>query len=271
MPRSNCIPAPPRELARRCAAPTAPAESMESAVSLLQNGEISVDIGIDQLRRRIGEVGNPDNELVYGYVIRTVRPLKGGFDQRGSGPNWQGGLVTLCTCKHGMRASLSTDEWLKGKWVAGLTGWSSAFGKQQSLVYLMRVGEACHSQAELVQQLRASGRESIVGAKDSFVHRLGDLMTPSIAGIPLDPHDPASYRTPVLGHAHRQSAEDDGWQDDIDYLGAGGRQAAMLAGDSRYSFVWTRAMVRRSRPGYTRPYRIWTLSNFLDDIEGASA
>lgn len=246
---------------RRCAAPAA-----DTAVPDQQT-PIQCDIGIEQLRQRIRTLGNPDNERVYGYVVRTVHLSDGKFNQQGSGPNWQGGLITLCTCKHSMRSSLPAGEWLKGKWVAGLTGWNSEFDKQQSLVYLMRVGEAFGSQAELVVHLRASGRDGVVRAKDSSVHRLGDLMIPTTTGLSLDPNDPKMYHPPLLGHVHRQSTTDKDWETDIHYVGYAGREPVMLAGDSRYSFRWTRPVIRRSRPGYTRPYRIWTLSDLLADIE----
>ena len=235
-----------------------------------QATSITHDLGIDELRLGIGAVGNTDNEVVYGYVVRTVHLSQGKFDQQGSGPNWDGGQITLCTCKHSMRASLPTHDWLKGKWVAGLTGWNDKFGKQQSLIYLMRVGEAYDSQAAMVHQLRISDRESVVRAKDSSVNLLGDLMIPIATDTPSNPFSPDAYHPPLIGHPHRLKAKDTGWQYDVHYVGRGGREAAMLVGDSRFSFRWTQPMVRRSQPGYTRPYRIWTLSDFLADIEGVS-
>ncbi|OCS45069.1 hypothetical protein BEK67_23340 [Ralstonia pickettii] len=53
-----------------------------------------------------------------------------------------------------MRASLTPEQWMKGIRVAALTSWGNISSKQQSLVYLMRVGEAYASQAELVYALR---------------------------------------------------------------------------------------------------------------------
>lgn len=230
--------------------------------------ELSKDLDIDTLCKRIANVGPPDNERVYGYVVRSVRPKDGMYEQRGSGPNFDGGLITLCTCKHSMRASISPEEWKKGVWIAGLTSWDVDFEKQQSLVYLMRVGEAYSSQAALAQALHRSGRDSVVQAKDSSKHKLGDLMIPARSSLSIaDQYSISAYRTPVLGHSHRRDGADDQWHNDIDYLDRGGRRAAMLAGDVDYSFLWTRPLVRRKNPAHSRPYRIWTLSSFLDDIE----
>ncbi|MBC8725773.1 hypothetical protein F6X37_30770 [Paraburkholderia sp. 31.1] len=228
---------------------------------------VATDLSIEEWRRRIAQVGASDED-VYAYVVRSVRPANGEYVQTGSAPNFQGGLITLCTCKHGMRATLTPEQWERGVWVAGLTSWDQAFGKQQSLVYFMRVGEAYASQAELVQAFRQSGRSEVVDAKDSTRHRLGDLMIPAsdmVAGN--DRYLPAAYLSPMVGHSHRSTAEDAGWEDDVNYVGVGGGQSVMLVGDRNFSFVWTRPLVRRRRPGPTRPYRKWTLTSILDDLE----
>lgn len=220
---------------------------------------VATDLSIEELRRRISQVGASDED-VYAYVVRSVRPANGEYVQTGSAPNFQGGLITLCTCKHSMRATLTPEQWQQGVWVAGLTSWDQAFGKQQALVYLMRVGEAYASQAELVQALRQSGRSEVTDAKDSTQHRLGDLMIPVSDGATgNDRYLPAAYFPPMVGHSHRRTAEDAGWEDDVNYVGDGGRQSVTLAGDRNFSFVWTRPLVHRRRPGPTRPYRKWTL------------
>lgn len=230
------------------------------------------DLDIESLRQLIARFGNPDSERVYGYVVRSVRPRDGMYMQTGSAPNFNGGLITLCTCKHSMRASLTPEQWQKGVWVAGFTSWDKDFNKQQSLVYLMRVGEAYESQADLVHEFRRSGRSTTIDAKDSTQHVLGDIMMPRTESLfGEDRYDPAQYKIPMLGHAHRADAADAGWRDDIDYLGRGGRQAAMLVGDEDFSFMWTRPVVRRRHPKHSRPYRQFSLTDFLDDIEGVPA
>jgi len=56
---------------------------------------------LDDLKKILKE----EDGLVYGYVLTTVKgDGSGGFVQTGSAPNFQGGLITLCTCKHWMRA-----------------------------------------------------------------------------------------------------------------------------------------------------------------------
>ena len=225
-----------------------------------------MDLTSSELRRRLAAAGATADDEVYAYVIDTVKPANGLYRQTGSAPNWQGHTLTLCTCKHDMRATLSPDQW-RGKWVAGFNGWSLPWHKQQGLVILMRVGETYGSQAELVQALRDSGRQGVVSAKDSRFHPFGDLMIPRGPGVPRNPHDPQNYHPPIPGHAHSPSHSPDGWHDDVDHKGRGGKQAAMLVGEEAFSFCWTRPMVRRRHPGLTRPYRVWTMAALLDDLE----
>jgi len=258
-----------RSIPGRLAAPRTSTCSSTRSVGIVMDDvpSIATDLSIVDLRKRIALVGTSDED-VYAYVVRSVRPANGAYVQTGSAPNFEGGLITLCTCKHSMRAALTPEQWRRGVWVAGLTSWDRAFGKQQSLVYLMRVGEAYSSQAELVYALRQSGRSDVVDAKDSTRHRLGDLMIPaSNAVVGSDRHLPAAYMQPMLGHSHRRTLDDSGWEDDVNYIGAGGRQSAMLVGNRNFSFVWTKPLVRRRRPGPTRPYRTWTLASILDDLE----
>lgn len=229
---------------------------------------ISVDLDVAHLRRRLQAAGNLDEDMVYGYVVATVQPVQGQFQQRGSGPNWQGGLITLCTCKHTMRATLKPEEWMRGKWVVGLTGWNRAFAKTQSLVYLMRVDKAYSSHAELVQYLRNSGLSAVVASKDASVHPLGDIMTPSQSVF--DWNDPFAYSVPVLGHVHRQTKDSTYWHRDVARTEKG-TIPALLVGDPEHSFRWTRPIVQRCKPGHTRPYRKWSLREFLSDLEEVRA
>lgn len=264
LPRTPRNPrAPTRSLS--CANPALRTQPIAGVAS---TASVSVDLNERELRKRIAVAGATADDLVYGYVIRTIKPdSKGGFKQTGSAPNWQGDSLTLCTCKHEMRTYFSPEAW-KGKWIAGLCGWTKEFNKQQALVILMRVGETYPSQAHLVHALRQMGRQHVVDAKDSRKHALGDLMIPLGEGIPANPHDPRAYHSPIRGHAHSDDDDPDQWHNDVNHAGSSGRQAAMLAGDAAFSFRWTRPMVRRSRPGETRPCRIWTMADFLDDIEG---
>lgn len=80
------------------------------------------------------------SETVYMYVIESIQQdNSGSYWQTGCAPNFQGGAITLCTCKHWMRTFKPVEDWKQGVWIAGFAGLTHT--AQQSLVYLTRVGE----------------------------------------------------------------------------------------------------------------------------------
>lgn len=111
--------------------------------------------------------------------------------QTGTGPNFQGGYITLCTCKHRMRASLPRKEW-EGKWVADLT--SVKCGGKHWLFYLAKVKEAYESQSELwySHSLPEDRRQ----AKSARCPRLGDLYEPKSELDSMARFDPKQYPLP---------------------------------------------------------------------------
>src|SRR5712691_3567326 len=83
----------------------------------------NLDWSLPALKRRLRSA----SEKVHSYVVRTVgydRTEKV-FGQTGSAPNFQGGYITLCTCKHQMRATQDCHEW-RDTWIAGFA--SRCFG-----------------------------------------------------------------------------------------------------------------------------------------------
>ena len=128
----------------------------------------SHNLSLDELCNRLGKFGALDTYPCYTYVIDTVELGRDGeVKQTASAPNFSGGYITLCTCKHLTRTMHPPREWSKGVWVAGMTGSGDKFKYQQSLVYLMRVAEAYPSHFDLVQALRATDRIATLDAKDS--------------------------------------------------------------------------------------------------------
>jgi hypothetical protein len=110
----------------------------------------SLNLTLPELAIRVGKAEG----AAYSYVVKSVRMDGSGqhFEQHGSGPNFQGGLLTLCTCKHQMRTSLDRPD-RAGTWVAGFTNRCLHAGRHW-LFYLTRVLEAYESHAE-VWDLRA--------------------------------------------------------------------------------------------------------------------
>ena len=170
--------------------------------------------------------------LVYSYVIASMRKHNGQFVQKGCGPNFEGGLVTLCTCKHRLRTFLDTDEW-NGIWIAGFTSLPVGDGAN-FLIYLMRVAHAFASHRDLWFSTTIS--PAVRQAKAAHLNRFGDLYQPRSKGI--DPWNPDGYVPPSQNHCHAK-----GWAKDIDYEGVGARRAALLVGDPHQSLLWNRPMI----------------------------
>ena len=100
---------------------------------------------LGRLRQRIGE----GREAAYSYVVKSIKLKRGStvFEQSGSAPNFQGGVLTLCTCKHQMRATMDCSGW-EGKWIVGFTS-RCRNERPHWLFYLAQIANAYESQAEL--------------------------------------------------------------------------------------------------------------------------
>jgi hypothetical protein len=193
---------------------------------------------------------------VYCYIIATVEQRDGRFIQHGTAPNFQGGVISLCTCKHLMRTFKETRDW-EDTWIAGFTG--RAPGRERNaLVYLMRVAHAFDSHAAVWSSNEIPLR--VKQAKAAHLHPLGDLFRPK--EVPGNPFRPRNYMPPHRAHDHRSHS---GWHGDIDYVGSGGRRAALLFGGSTNSFLWDEPMVYLSSKLY-RGQRKMELTGLLDQL-----
>jgi hypothetical protein len=191
-----------------------------------------MNVQLDTLRKKITN----GHSTAYCYIIATVKSRAGTFVQTGSGPNFQGDWITLCTCKHYMRTFISLDAW-KGKWIAGFTG-SRVDRERNSLVYLMQVSHAFESHRDFwfSDVVPAETKRAKAANLDEF----GDVYQPK-RGV-VDPFDSDSYVPPCNHHVHAPCA----WHADVDYTGCSSRRAALLIGDPQYSFLWDHAMIHCS-------------------------
>ncbi len=183
-----------------------------------------VDASLEDLRRAL-------RDDVRFYVVRTIRLNGAELEQHGSAPNFAGGFVTLCTCKHRMRAARSPEQWI-GTWLAGFSGKSGSRPNYQ--VYLMRIGWAFASQRDLWQSKvlpRATKLAKVAQSNpqgDLFEYRAGDPLSAD------------SYEPPCPEHSH---AKDGSWRKDIEYHG-GRHSPALLVGDPKQTFVWQRPRIQ---------------------------
>jgi hypothetical protein len=171
---------------------------------------------------------------VYFYVVETIKNQNGYYLQTGSAPNFQGDMVSLCTCKHRMRTSMDTEDWVD-KWIAGFSG-VAAGNRNNVLVYLMKVGWAFKSQMKLWFSDKIP--EETKQAKLAQNSKFGDIYKPK--DRMGDEFSAQSYFHPIESHVH---CNNDGWHNDINYEGSKGRKAALLIGDPEYSFLWNQPMI----------------------------
>ena len=174
-------------------------------------------------------------DIVYSYVVRTVTYQKGRLFQTGSGPNFQGDLITLCSCKHWMRTYSDVESW-KGKWIAGLTSFGLLGGN--SLFYLMRISDSLESHRDFWLSERIPKEAKF--AKAAHLDRFGDIYKPK--GCSGHPYSHLHYIEPCEGHVHCEPGD---WRKDIEYISSRRhrRRPALLVGDPKLSFLWDRPIV----------------------------
>jgi hypothetical protein len=184
-------------------------------------------------------LGQPATEVRI-YTVKTTRLEKGSMAVRhfGSGPNLEGGLATLCTCKHSMRQNHEIDKW-KGLWILGLTSRAKAngFNGKHYLLYMMKIDRAFDSHMELYKYLALNNKPAL-RIKNATNNNLGDIFEPRPECLDKDPLKFDTYKNPHLDHSHGLN---DGWHDDISY--GQKKSTPLLVGEKKLTFVWPTPMI----------------------------
>ncbi len=192
------------------------------------------------------------NDQVYAYVVATVEEKNGLFCQNGCAPNFQGGAITLCTCKHLMRTWHTPEEWV-GKWIAGFT--SVSIGRNY-LFYLMKVEKGFGSFKELWENIDINVR----CAKNASVTPLGDLYEP--LGSCEN-----NYRVPTKGPKEHVHLKHDDWINrDINYT-AHGKKPALLLGSPAKSYIWTKRLIYSNQQIPRQALKFSNLDDFLSCLK----
>jgi hypothetical protein len=204
------------------------------------------------------------SDIVYAYVMSTVVMEEGELRQTGTGPNFQGGYITLCTCKHRMRTSLANENW-PNKWLAGFS--SVKCDHRHWLFYLAKVEAAFESYSDLWQSAFLSDRS--LEEKCARYSELGDLYEPKRILNCESRYDPDNYHAPISGHRHNVvRAGNLLWPVDIDYkrkkLKYEPKRPSLLIGDPGFSFLWRTPTLYIDRNWRHTIYD--GLAGFLDDL-----
>jgi hypothetical protein len=210
----------------------------------------NLDTNLSTLQKK-----NLTNTRVDSYIVSSVKNNNGSFIQKGCGPNWDGGVLSQCTCRPDLRARKKIENW-KDTWISGLT--SSKLGENY-LFYLMKVEYPIASFKKLYEFYDEETRN----AKSMSRNPRGDLYIP-LDGQ-MDEWSVESYEVPFRLHSHRKKKSR---KKDISNK-YHGRHPTLLVGYQEYSFIWTKPYIKVKTPLGTasRAGRIYqTLTEFLDDL-----
>jgi hypothetical protein len=240
---------------RKPAAGCLSATDIQTVQPFPSDGQLGRNLGLPLplLMARIGQL----NDRAYSYVIRTVKwdHETATFEQHGSAPNFQGDVLTLCTCKHQMRASQTAEDW-RSVWLAGFTS-RTIHDKKHWLFCLAKIESAYQSHADLWTEMRAGTRN----AKAAHFHFLGDIFKPK-SPLPIADarFSPLRYVSPHR-HAHRWRDEDgwhNDWHNDINYhLANKYGHPLLLVADARRTFIWNEPMIYFAQD-HCRNYLKWS-------------
>jgi hypothetical protein len=208
---------------------------------------------------------------VYVYIVTTIKTISPDYElhQTGNAPNFAGGRITLCTCKHKDRATFwpssdTNDPW-KNVWVAGLT--SKTEDPSRALAYLMYVEHSFQNQLDLWRALPNRCRQAKCASRSG----IGDLYEPKSWAV-NDPHDPSNYYRPPIGrHVHSSNDDPDKWHEDIQHWGKGSRSHRLLLGQNAHSYRWAgvKIILKLDAIGASAHHAMYdTLEEFVDDLQG---
>ena len=200
---------------------------------------------LDTLVHRLSASEKNLKSQVRIYTVASTRLEKnnsiGKIRHEGSGPNLEGGLATLCTCKRSMRQGRPIDYW-ENSWVLGLTSRarSNGFSGQHYLLYFMKVEKAVLSHKELCLYLQGE-YPSALEMKSAVTNPLGDVYIPKRSCS--DALNPAEFEKPHKYHSHGCLLGEE-WEQDISLKTRDGRVGTpMLIGDPRNTYVWGEPVV----------------------------
>ena len=183
----------------------------------------NLDLSKPELEKRLAQLPHDVRaKRVRSYKMTSVSLDEGSglLQHEGSGPNFQGGYLTLCTCMFQLRAECK--EW-QDWWIAGFCNL-----KPRWLVYLAEVCHPYDSYSQLWNALPVAVRN----AKSATRHTLGDIYQPNPSSACADPYNPAHYSPPIEGHTH-----EDWWKEDV-VTRYYNRHPALLVAKPKTTFLW---------------------------------
>lgn len=198
---------------------------------------------------RYSALNAPKKDVVRTFPLHQIYLEDGIFKQTRSGPNWQGGILTLTTCKHYMRTA--NLDW-EGMWLAGFT--PKVGCNENYLLFLAKIAHVFNSNYDLGEWMRARFIETYK-RKRALEHKFGDIYVPKGLLTERTKYNPRYYKTPH-GHVRMEMDKKWGvpkWQKDIDYESNGRRPRTFVFTDVKLfkkpTWVSTRPLHRSGYKG----------------------
>ncbi len=189
-------------------------------------------------------------ENTYSYVLTTAKYKEGKFQQHGSAPNFEGGVLTLCTCKHRMRAlgppSNQEKPW-KDYWITGFTS-KSQYKEKQWLFYLAKIQKSYESHSDIWHCKELWKNYSRI-EKCVSENPLGDIFEPENDKKleNKDRYEPTNYSNPCESHSHGKGSQ---WHDDIKEYKYKYKENEkkkhhnlLAAAEPKQTFIWTKPAI----------------------------
>lgn len=164
-------------------------------------------------------------DTIYVYPHHEVKLEEGAILQTRSGPNWEGGVVTITTCKHLLRTYKSMVE---GK--TALIGLTNKLEGENFLMYAGVIDLKFPSNYHLGDYL-VKNNPTAYTKKLAKNNRLGDIFEASSRLFSEDIYDFISYDNPCNDHCRFEENDSKGdpkWWKDIEYVTSNGTRPSCL-------------------------------------------
>lgn len=197
-------------------------------------------------------INAPDDAVIRTFPQHLIFLEDGIFKQTRSGPNWQGGVLSLSTCKHYMRTSGDAESWV-GSYLAGFTPKSEC--GENYLLFLAEISQVFDSNYDMGLYLNQHHRDAWT-QKIATQNQFGDVYLAKRKLSDKTKYNPKNYYIPH-GHCRMEMDKKWGvpkWNKDIDYTNPrGGRPFCFVFANvhmfKRPVFMSTRPLHRSGYKG----------------------
>lgn len=164
-------------------------------------------------------------DVIYVFPHHEIKLVNGVFQQTRSGPNWEGDVVTLTTCKHLLRTYSSMVERK-----TALVGLTNKLDGENFIMYIGVIDKIFDSNYDLGSFLAKTSPDTF-NKKSTSDNRLGDVFFPNDKLSGFEVYDIINFEDPCSDHCRVEENDSKGdpkWWKDIEYLTRNGTRPKCL-------------------------------------------